>query len=114
MKKTNLKRTRRIGASRKIVHGTAIRPRLAVFRSNKYIYAQLINDDTQKTIVSASSQSSKHTSTKTASAAVVGKELATYALKKKIKSVVFDKRWYRYHGRIKILADAARESGLKF
>ena len=102
---------------RRNIQGTAERPRLTVFRSSKHIYAQLIDDLTGATLASASSR------TKEAGLAyggnvkasqVVGKKLAEAALAKGITLAAFDRGHYRYHGRIKALADAAREGGLKF
>jgi large subunit ribosomal protein L18 len=101
---------------RKNVYGTADRPRLAVFRSNRYIYAQVIDDDSGRTLAAASSQEKKLRK-KTLSvdaAAEVGKLVATRAGDAGIDSVVFDRGGFPYHGRVKALADAAREGGLKF
>ena len=101
---------------RRKVNGTADRPRLAIFRSLKYIYAQVIDDATGKTIVSASSRD-KESSTKGANAAAakaVGALIAKKAKDKGITQVVFDRGGYLYHGRVKALADAAREAGLQF
>ncbi len=101
---------------RKKVSGTSIVPRLSVFRSNKQIYAQVIDDSTGKTLASASSYKNKATekATKVEQASIVGKELASIAKKAGIESVVFDRNGYLYHGRVKSLADSAREGGLKF
>jgi len=101
---------------RKKVSGTSMVPRLSVFRSNKQIYAQIIDDTTGKTLVSASSYNNKAAAsgTKIEQAAVVGKEVAEKAVKAGIQSVVFDRNGYLYHGRVKSLADSAREGGLKF
>ena len=101
---------------RRKVHGTADRPRLAVFRSLKYIYAQVIDDASGKTIASASSRE-KDSGAKGANAAAakaVGALIAKKAKDKGIKQVVFDRGGYVYHGNIKALADAARENGLEF
>lgn len=99
---------------RKKISGTPNAPRLSVFRSNKQIYAQIIDDTTGKTLVSASSYKNKNASgTKTEVAAVVGKEVAEKAVKAGIERVVFDRNGYLYHGRVKSLADSAREGGLK-
>ena len=93
--------------------GTAARPRLSVFRSNKQIYAQLIDDEKGSTIASASSlEDKKAKGNKTEQAKLVGKEIAEKAIKAKITTVVFDRNGYLYHGRVKSLADAARENGL--
>lgn len=100
---------------RKIVNGTAEKPRLSVFRSNKEIYAQLINDVDGVTIASASSRDKGITSNSKAEAATaVGKAIAEKATKAGLESVAFDRNGYLYHGRVKVLADAAREAGLKF
>ncbi len=100
---------------RKIVSGTAEKPRLSVFRSNKEIYAQLINDVDGVTIASASSRDKGITSSsKAEAAAAVGKVIAEKATKAGLESVAFDRNGYLYHGRVKVLADAAREAGLKF
>ncbi|PCJ28879.1 MAG: 50S ribosomal protein L18 [Flavobacteriales bacterium] len=101
---------------RKIVTGTAEQPRLAVFRSNKEIYAQIINDATGVTLVAASSKQKdiKAKGTKIEVAATVGKAIAEKAVKAGIKTIAFDRGGYLYHGRVKALAEAAREGGLKF
>jgi large subunit ribosomal protein L18 len=101
---------------RKKVSGTSAVPRLSVFRSNKQIYAQVIDDTTGKTLASASSYNNKAADKKNKSeqAAVVGKEVAEKALKAGVETVVFDRNGYLYHGRVKSLADSAREGGLKF
>lgn len=94
--------------------GTAARPRLSVFRSNKQIYAQLIDDESGRTVASASSLGNKATQkdTKIEQAKVVGKEIATEAKKAGISSAVFDRNGYLYHGRIKTLAESVRENGV--
>ena len=101
---------------RKIVTGTAEQPRLAVFRSNKEIYAQIINDATGTTILAASSKQKdiKAKGTKTEIAAIVGKAIAEKAVKAGIEKIAFDRGGYLYHGRVKALAEAARKEGLKF
>ncbi len=102
---------------RKIVAGTAERPRMSVFRSNKQIYAQIINDENKTTLVAASSGEKDIISkdgNKTEKAAMVGKLIAEKAQAAGIKEIVFDRNGYLYHGRVKQLADAAREGGLKF
>ena len=112
-----LKRKRRI---RKKVSGTASMPRLAVFRSAKHIYAQLIDDERGVTLASASSQSSAirekaaELNGKIEVAKAVGIELAVSGQAKGIKTVAFDRGGFLYHGRVKALADGAREGGLKF
>jgi large subunit ribosomal protein L18 len=99
---------------RKKITGTSLMPRLSVFRSNKQIYAQIIDDSTGKTLISASSFNNKTAKgTKIQQAAVVGKEVAQKAIKAGIDKAVFDRNGYLYHGRVKSLADSARESGLK-
>ncbi len=101
---------------RKKITGTAVTPRLTVFRSNKQIYAQLIDDASGKTLASVGSlkMTEAQKVAKLTQAAVVGKAIAEKALKAGIESVVFDRNGYLYHGRIKSLADSAREGGLKF
>ena len=94
----------RLYRSRLKTKGTALRPRLTVFRSLKYIYAQIINDAKGTTLVSAFGPDPE----------TVGGQIAALALKKKISAVVFDRGAYKYHGRIRCLADAARQKGLKF
>ncbi len=106
-----LERKKRVRAR---VVGTKERPRLSVFRSNKYIYAQLIDDESQKTLVSASSSEVKEKKLKMEVAELVGEALAKKALKKKIKKAVFDRSGYRYHGRVAKLAEGARKGGLEF
>lgn len=102
---------------RKIIHGTPDRPRMSVFRSNKDIYVQLIDDLTGKTLISASSRTeaiSSFKGTKTEQSKLVGKLIAEKAVQAGITEVVFDRNGYLYHGRVKSLAEAAREGGLKF
>lgn len=101
-------------AIRSRVNGTTERPRLSVFRSNSQIYAQVINDELGKTLASASSLGIKEKMTKTEKAALVGKAIAENAIKAGVTAVVFDRNGYLYHGRVKQLADAAREAGLNF
>jgi large subunit ribosomal protein L18 len=100
---------------RRKLAGTAERPRLNVYRSLNHVYAQVIDDQTGQTLVSASSLSLKlKTGGNVASAKETGKAVAEAAVKQGIKKVVFDRGGYLYHGRIKALADAAREAGLEF
>ncbi len=100
---------------RKKVVGTETRPRLAVFRSLKHIYAQIIDDGRGRTMAAASSREKGQTGGgKKEGAAGVGKLIASRCREKGIESVVFDRGGFKYHGRIKALADAAREAGLKF
>lgn len=95
------------------ISGTAQRPRMSVFRSNKQIYVQLVDDLSGKTLVSASSKGIEE-GTKTEIAAKVGQAVAQAAQAAGITEVVFDRNGYLFHGRVKSLADAAREGGLKF
>jgi large subunit ribosomal protein L18 len=101
---------------RRKMRGTADRPRLAVFRSVAHIYAQVIDDGQGRTLVSASSneKAAKTNGGNVAAAKVIGKAVAERAKEKGIKQVVFDRGGYRYHGRVKALADAARAAGLEF
>ena len=101
---------------RKISTGTAARPRLSVFRSNKEIYAQLVDDSTGVTLASVSSRDKEIEAkgTKIEVAALVGKSIAGKASAAGVATVAFDRNGYLYHGRVKALADAAREAGLKF
>ena len=100
---------------RKIVSGTAAKPRLSVFRSNKEIYAQIIDDVNGVTLAAASSREAGITrGTNIETAASVGKLIAEKALKAGVETVSFDRNGYLYHGRVKSLAEAAREAGLKF
>ena len=112
-------RKRRHRRIRNRVYGTAERPRLNVFRSLTHIYAQVINDDIGHTLVSASSLDSElapqmEGKSKKEQAAVVGEAVAERAREAGITEVVFDRGGYRYHGRVKAVAEAAREGGLKF
>ena len=105
---------------RKIIHGTSAQPRLNVYRSNKQIYAQVIDDDKGVTIVSASSIEKDYEKevpkkvNKSEQAKVVGKLISERAIHAGIKKIKFDRNGYLYHGRVKALADAAREGGLEF
>jgi large subunit ribosomal protein L18 len=102
------KRIRRHNRIRAKVIGTDKMPRLCVFKSNQHIYAQIIDDTKGKTIVHASGAK------KAKVAFEVGKEIAKLAIEKKIKKIVFDRGGFKYHGRIRALADGAREAGLQF
>lgn len=107
---------KRIRAKRKIrtlVNGTATRPRLSVFRSNNFLYAQLIDDEASVTLVATNDRSQK-SGTKIEGAIMAGKALGAAAKEKGILRVVFDRNGFRYAGRIKAFADAAREAGLNF
>ncbi|MGB1204671.1 MAG: 50S ribosomal protein L18 [Chitinophagales bacterium] len=102
---------------RKKISGTSERPRLSVFRSNKYIYAQIIDDLSGTTLASVSSREidlKEQATTKKEEATLVGKKLAERAAAANISSVLFDRSGYLYHGRVKALADGAREGGLQF
>lgn len=94
--------------------GTTSKPRLCVFRSNQYIYAQLIDDATGKTILAVNDSATKGKDKKADSSKKIGLEIAKQAIDKKITEVVFDRGGYKYHGRVKALAEGAREGGLKF
>ena len=113
----NERRQRIKSRIRKTVTGTSAQPRLAVYRSNKEIYAQLINDVTGETIAAASSRDkdlSTEKGTKTEIATLVGKSIGEKALKAGVSNITFDRGGYLYHGRVKSLAEGAREAGLKF
>ena len=117
MKTKTIKRNKIKKRIRKVVFGTSEKPRMTVFRSNKAIYAQVIDDKDEKTLVSASSYDKDiklASNNKTEVAKQVGVSIGTKAVKAGIKSVSFDRNGYLYHGRVKALADSARESGLKF
>lgn len=119
LKSRKTARTRRKKRIRKHIHGTAERPRLAVFRSLKHIYAQLIDDTANRTLFSVSDLSPKvkteikEKATNSEKSVLVGKYLAEKALAKKIRKAVFDRSGFKYHGRVKLLAEAAREAGLE-
>ena len=114
------KKTQRIKRHNRIrltLKGTGLKPRLSVFRSNKHIYAQIIDDQKSATLVSASDfgyAKSKENTGKIPNSIRVGEELARKAKSRKISSVVFDRSGFKFHGRIKALADSARKGGLKF
>ncbi len=113
----NATRKKRHQRVRRNLSGTAERPRLSVYRSNKHIYAQLIDDLEGKTIASASTVDSElnlDTTGNVEAAKQVGELIAKRAVSENVKSVVFDRGGYLYHGRVKALADAARENGLEF
>ena len=120
--KTNLREVARLKRKKRIrrkVEGTVQRPRLSVFRSDKHIYAQIVNDETGMTLVSASSLSPDYKGMeqikgKVAAAKRVGELVAQKALEKGIAKVVFDRNGFIYHGRVQALADAARQKGLDF
>ena len=117
------KRAQRHKRVRRQVKGTGVRPRFSVFRSNKYVWAQLIDDETGRTIVAANSRDlttkqparpKGRAGGRTAAAAEVGEKIASLAGAKKIVMVVFDRGGYRYHGSIQAIAEGARRGGLKF
>jgi large subunit ribosomal protein L18 len=118
IKKLNQKRIRRVARTRAAIFGTAMRPRLTVRRSNRYFYAQLIDDEKGNTLVSASSfmieKASKKANkkTKTANAFSVGELIGKKAIEKGITSAVFDRRSYRFHGRVKSFVDGVKKGGL--
>ncbi|MBP6888457.1 MAG: 50S ribosomal protein L18 [Candidatus Pacebacteria bacterium] len=115
--KTSIKTEKRSRLHKKIrsrIEGTAERPRLAVFRSNRYMYAQLIDDVLAVTVASASDISLTDKVTKLERAKIVGTKLAEEAKKKKITTVVFDRGGFSYRGRVAALAEGAREAGLNF
>ena len=116
---TRLARKRRHARVRSRVSGTGTRPRLCVFRSLKYMYAQIVDDSVGHTLVSASSLDSEIRNkmagkTKTENAELIGSVVAQRALNKGINRVAFDRGGYKYHGRVKALAEGARKAGLEF
>jgi large subunit ribosomal protein L18 len=118
-KLVQVRRLRRQRHVRKRLQGTAERPRLAVFRSSKHIYAQVINDVNSTTLASASTldpevRSQQAYGGNKAAAAMVGRKVAERAKQAGIDRICFDRRSYKYHGRVQALADAAREAGLQF
>jgi large subunit ribosomal protein L18 len=106
--------SRRANRARKFTIGTSERPRLSVHVSNMHITAQVIDDSKSKTLAYVTTVGQKQTGTMTEKAAWVGKEIATKAKKAKVSKVVFDRGARLFHGRVKILADTARENGLEF
>lgn len=122
MDKTTKKRLRREKIRRRIratIRGTADRPRLSVYKSNKHVYAQLVNDRMSNTLAAASTQTEEiaddiEGKTKQEAAEFVGKHLAKLAVDKGIDKVVFDRSGYKYHGVVQALAEGAREGGLDF
>ncbi|PJE51370.1 MAG: 50S ribosomal protein L18 [Candidatus Yanofskybacteria bacterium CG10_big_fil_rev_8_21_14_0_10_36_16] len=109
------KRLRRHGRVRSKINGTAKIPRVSVFRSNKHLFVQIIDDDKRKTLLSNKIASDKKTKGgKTELASAIGEELAKKAKEAKINEVVFDRAGYKYHGRVKALAEGLRKGGLKF
>ncbi|OGZ26670.1 MAG: 50S ribosomal protein L18 [Candidatus Nealsonbacteria bacterium RIFOXYB1_FULL_40_15] len=114
MLKKQEKRIRRHRKIRSRISGTKKIPRLCVFRSNSHIYAQIVDDESGKTLVSASDLKVKGKKNKTLVAQEVGKDIAKKALEAKFGKIVFDRGGYKYHGRVKALAESARKEGLKF
>ena len=120
IQKKRLRYERRKRHVRKKVNGTTDRPRLTVFRSHKYIYAQIIDDSVGKTLVASSSREAKLSEKldsaggNKSAARVVGQALAEKAIQKGIKRIVFDRNGYAFHGRVSELANAARKGGLEF
>ncbi len=111
----NKQKIKRQIRTRSKIRGTETRPRLSVFKSNRFIYAQLINDEARKTIIGVSEKHLKETIPgKIARAKAVGALLAKKAIDKKIKKIVFDRGSYAYHGRVSSIAQGAREGGLEF
>lgn len=110
----NIRRTRRRHRLRKRILGSSQRPRLSVFRSNKFIYAQIIDDKKGVTLAAASDVAIKEKKSKIERAYEVGKTLASRAVKIGVGQVVFDRGGFLYHGRVKRLAEGAREGGLNF
>ncbi len=98
-------RQERRAKTKRTIRGTSQKPRLVIFRSNRYLYGQIIDDTKNQTLVSVN---------KTVDPVAAGREIAQKALKAKISTVVFDRAGYKYHGNVKKFADAARENGLKF
>ena len=111
--KLNVKRKRRAARVRAVISGTSARPRLSVFRSNRATYAQLIDDVKGHTLLSLKTGAGKGKVSKVGAALKLGEELGKEAFKKGIKSVVFDRGSYKYHGRVKAVAEGARKNGLK-
>ena len=105
------KRKRRV---RKSVVGTAVRPRLCVYKSNKFTYAQIICDDTRTIITGAKSDTIDGSAKGKAAAKALGQKIAAAAIAKDVKSVVFDRNGYSYHGRVAAVAEGARDAGLEF
>lgn len=109
-----VRRIRRAGRTRSRMYGTAAIPRLSVFRSHQYLWAQVINDEAKKTLFSVTTRGLKIKGTKTDAASEIGKQIAELCKKAGVQSIVFDRGGARYHGRIKAFAEAARKGGLAF
>ena|SRR3990167_5763097 len=114
MLKKVLARIRRKNKIKAKITGTLVRPRLSIFRSNRHIFAQAIDDVSKKTIASISSNNIKDYKNKSDAAKKTGQVLAEKILAKKIKSIVFDRNGYKFHGRVKTFAEGMREKGIKF
>jgi large subunit ribosomal protein L18 len=114
IKQKNLRQARRHGRVRVKISGTASRPRLSVFRSNTGLFLQLIDDTVGKTLASASSREIKSQGKKLEISHELGKLIATKAKDKNISTIVFDRGSYKYHGRVKAVAEGARSNGLQF
>jgi len=110
----NISRKKRIRRTRAKISGTAARPRLCVFRSLRCIYAQVVDDEKGNILVSIDSRKMAKAKNDMTTAGKIGEEIAKLAIAKKISAVVFDKRGYKYHGKVKALAEGARKGGLKF
>lgn len=106
------KRIRRHRRVRAKIQGTAERPRLVVFRSNKHVYAQLVDDETGNVLASTSDIKQKTKKTGVEAARAIGKEIATLAKKKNIEQLLFDRGGYKYHGNVKAIAEEVREQGI--
>ena len=114
MLKKQLSRIKRKSSIRKRISGTASIPRLSIYRSNKHLFAQLIDDTIHKSILGLSSAKLDSKGTKTATAEVLGKKIAELLKDNKIDQIVFDRSGYKYHGRVKAFAESLREGGIKF
>ena len=113
LKKAN-SRKKRIRRTRAKISGTATRPRLCVFRSLRYIYAEIVDDEKGKILASIDSRKIKNAKNTIETAGKIGEEIAKLSIAKKISQVVFDKRGYKYHGKVKAIAEGARKGGLVF
>lgn len=117
MNKKTIVKIRKAARTRAKLHGTSSKPRLSVFRSNKYLHAQLIDDNAKVTLVSGSTKGVEMPkgakNSKVIQAEKLGENLASKAMEKGIKSAIFDRGSYKYHGRVKALAEGARAKGLK-
>ena len=114
MKSKDISKNRRMRRVRAKIAGTSKRPRLSVYRSLRYIYAQIVDDGSGKILASVDSRKMKKAKNDAGTAGKIGEEIARLAAAKKIVAVVFDKRGYKYHGKVKALAEGARKGGLKF